>query len=105
MSGCHQRSYGRRSNAIVGALLTGATFLLRALAAGGWIAQCIEYNISVRAETLLTVSKARELTQRGCYNVQITTPEGRTYHSSEFGDLPRTPVASRRLSQKHPPTP
>jgi hypothetical protein len=52
----------------------------------------------------LALKKARELTKRGCYNVQIVTPEGRTYHSSEFGDLPRTLVA-RRTSQKHPPIP
>jgi hypothetical protein len=50
----------------------------------------------------LALRKARELSRRGCYDVRITTPEGRTYHSSEFGDLPRTPVA-RRSSQKHPP--
>ena len=52
----------------------------------------------------LALRKARELIKRGCYDVRITTPEGRTYHSSEFADLPRTP-ATRRLSQKHPPTP
>jgi hypothetical protein len=52
----------------------------------------------------LALRKARELIKRGCYDVRITTPEGRTYHSSEFGDLPRTHAAGR-LSQKHPPTP
>jgi hypothetical protein len=52
----------------------------------------------------LALRKARELIKRGCYDVRITTPEGRTYHSSEFADLPRTP-ATQRLSQKHPPTP
>ncbi len=52
----------------------------------------------------LALRKARELIKRGCYDVRITTPEGRAYHSSEFGDLPRTPAA-RRLSQKHPPIP
>jgi hypothetical protein len=51
----------------------------------------------------LALRKARELIKRGCYDVKITTPEGRTYHSSEFGDLPRTPAAGQ-LSQKHPPT-
>jgi hypothetical protein len=40
----------------------------------------------------LALRKARELTKRGCYDVKITTPEGRAYHSSEFGDLPRTPA-------------
>ena len=39
----------------------------------------------------LALKRARELLKRGCYDVQIKTPEGRTYHSSEFGDLPRTP--------------
>jgi hypothetical protein len=41
----------------------------------------------------LALRKARELIKRGCYDVRITTPEGRAYHSSEFGDLPRTPAA------------
>jgi len=62
-------------------------------------------NTTKRKTSELALKRARELTKRGCYNVQITTPEGRTYHSSEFGDLPRTPVARRRPSQKHPPTP
>jgi hypothetical protein len=46
------------------------------------------------------VKKAREMSRAGCYNVHITTPEGRDYHSSEFGEIPRTPVvaARRRLS-------
>jgi hypothetical protein len=43
----------------------------------------------------LALRKARELIKRGCYDVRIATPEGRTYHSSEFGDLPRTPAAPR----------
>lgn len=51
----------------------------------------------------LALRKARDLMKRGCYYVQIKTPEGRIYHSSEFGDLPRTSVA-RRPSQKHQPT-
>jgi hypothetical protein len=58
-------------------------------------------NTIKRKTSELALKKARELTKRGCYNVQITTPEGRTY-SSEFGDLPHTPVARRRPSQKHP---
>jgi hypothetical protein len=60
-------------------------------------------NTITRKTPELALKKARELTKRGCYNVQITTPEGRTYHLPEFGDLPRTPVA-RRPSQKHRPT-
>ena len=50
----------------------------------------------------LALRKARELARRGCYDVRITTPEGRTYHSSEVGDLPRT-ATPRRGPQKHPP--
>jgi hypothetical protein len=52
----------------------------------------------------LALRRARELIKRAYYNVQITTPEGRTYDSSEFDDLPRTVVAGRS-SQKHPPSP
>ena len=37
--------------------------------------------------------KARELAQTGCYDLHIITPEGRDYHSSEFGELPRSPVS------------
>ena len=48
------------------------------------------------------LKKARELAHTGCYDVHIITPEGRDYASSEFGDLPRSPVARhhthRRLS-------
>jgi hypothetical protein len=52
----------------------------------------------------LALRRAGEFLKRGWYNVQIITPEGRTYHSSEFRDLPRTVVA-KRPSQKHPPAP
>jgi len=48
------------------------------------------------------LKKARELIARACYDVRITTPEGRTYHSAEFGDLPRTPAA-QRPAPKHAP--
>ena len=41
------------------------------------------------------LKKAREMSRAGCYDVYITTPEGRDYHSSEFGDLPRTPATGR----------
>ena len=50
----------------------------------------------------LALKKAREFIARACYDVRITTPEGRTYHSAEFGDLPRTPAA-RRPAPKHAP--
>src|SRR5690348_10826024 len=39
------------------------------------------------------LQKARELAGNGCYDLHIVTPEGRDYHSSEFGDLPRSQVA------------
>jgi hypothetical protein len=52
-------------------------------------------NIVRRKTPELALRKGRELIKRGCYDVRIVTPEGRTYHSSEFGDLPRTPVARR----------
>ena len=44
------------------------------------------------------LKKAGEMSRTGCYEIYITTPEGRNYHSSEFADLPRTPVA--RPSEK-----
>jgi hypothetical protein len=47
----------------------------------------------------LALRKARELIKHGCYDVQIRTPEGRIYHSSEFADLPRTPVAHRSAAK------
>jgi hypothetical protein len=52
----------------------------------------------------LALRRAREIIKRGYYDVRITTPEGRTYHSSEFGELPRT-VGPKRPSQKHPSVP
>ena len=52
-------------------------------------------NTVKRKTPELALRKARELIKRGCYDVQIKTPEGRTYHSTEFADLPRTPVAAR----------
>jgi hypothetical protein len=42
----------------------------------------------------LALRKARELIQRGCYDVQIRTPEGRIYHSAEFAD----PKPARRAA-------
>jgi hypothetical protein len=47
------------------------------------------------------LKRAREMSRAGCYNVQITTPEGRDYHSSEFGDIPRTPVVAARKRVSH----
>ena len=48
------------------------------------------------------LKKAREMSRSGCYNVHIITPEGRDDHSSEFGDLPRSPVAERPIQKKRP---
>ncbi|MBR0753394.1 hypothetical protein JQ604_14485 [Bradyrhizobium jicamae] len=41
------------------------------------------------------LKEAREMSRSGCYDVTITTPEGREYHSSEFSDLPRSRAAER----------
>jgi hypothetical protein len=48
------------------------------------------------------LKKARELARTGCYEVHIITPEGRDYHSSEFSDLPRSPVAKRPIQKTDP---
>ncbi len=48
----------------------------------------------------LALREAREMMNRECYDVRITTPEGRTYDSAEFADLPRTPGV-RRKARKH----
>jgi hypothetical protein len=62
-------------------------------------AKCRDGEILHRRKTPeAALKKAREMSQTGCYDIHITTPEGRDYHSSEFADLPRTPVA-RRPSQ------
>jgi hypothetical protein len=47
--------------------------------------------------------KDRELSRIGCYDIYITTPEGRDYHSSEFADLPRTPGPGGAPPKTHPP--
>jgi len=48
------------------------------------------------------LKKAREMSRAGCYDIYITTPQGRDYHSSEFADLPRTPVAERPAQKPQP---
>jgi hypothetical protein len=48
------------------------------------------------------LKKARELSRMGCYDLHIITPEGRDYASSEFADLPRTPVAPQPVQKTHP---
>ena len=52
-------------------------------------------NTVRRSTAELALKKARDLIAHACYDVRITTPEGRTYHSAEFGDLPRSPAARR----------
>ena len=49
------------------------------------------------------LKKAREMSRAGCYDIYITTPEGRDYHSSEFADLPRTPAPRRATPKTRPP--
>jgi hypothetical protein len=61
-------------------------------------------SVVTRKTPEVALKRARDLIKRGCYDVRITTPQGRTYHSSEFGDLPRIPAAGRAL-QKQPPAP
>jgi hypothetical protein len=54
-----------------------------------------------RATAEGALKNAREMLRTGCYDIYITTPEGRDYHSSEFADLPRTPVAERSIPKRH----
>ena len=45
-------------------------------------------SISLRRDsTAAAVKKAAELIADGCWDVQITTPEGRVYPSTEFEQL------------------
>jgi hypothetical protein len=45
-------------------------------------------SISLRRETTAAaVKKAMELMADGCWDVQITTPDGRVYASGEFDQL------------------
>jgi hypothetical protein len=45
-------------------------------------------SISLRREnTSAAVKKAAELIADGCWDVQITTPDGRVYASTEFDQL------------------
>jgi hypothetical protein len=66
-------------------------------------AKCQHGELLHRRKTAVAaLKKAREMSRAGCYDIYITTPEGRDYHSSEFGDLPRTPAAERSLQKTHP---
>jgi hypothetical protein len=67
-------------------------------------ARCKDGELLYRRKTAeAALKKAREMSRTGCYDIYITTPEGRDYHSSEFADLPRTPVANRAVQKTHPP--
>jgi hypothetical protein len=45
-------------------------------------------SVSLRRDTTAAaVKKAQELIADGCWDVQITTPDGRAYGSSEFDRL------------------
>ena len=64
-------------------------------------ARCQHGDLAHRRKTAeAALKKAREMSRAGCYDIYITTPEGRDYHSSELADLPRTPAAAR----EHPKT-
>jgi hypothetical protein len=67
-------------------------------------AMCQHGDLVHRRKTAeAALKKAREMSRAGCYNIYITTPEGRDYHSSEFADLPRTPAVGRAHPKTHPP--
>jgi len=67
-------------------------------------AMCQHGDLVHRRKTAeAALKKAREMSRAGCYDVTITTPEGREYHSSEFADLPRTSAAARPHPKTHPP--
>jgi hypothetical protein len=64
-------------------------------------AMCKHGDLVHRRKTAeAALKKAREMSRAGCYDIYITTPEGRDYHSSEFADLPRT----RAVAREHPKT-
>jgi hypothetical protein len=66
-------------------------------------ARCRDGEIAHRRTTTETaLREARALSNAGCYDIHIVTPEGREYHSSEFADLPRTPAAERSLRETQP---
>jgi hypothetical protein len=66
-------------------------------------AKCQHGELIHRRKTAeAALKKAREMSRAGCYDIYITTPQGRDYHSSEFADLPRTPAAARPVRKSHP---
>lgn len=66
-------------------------------------AMCQHGDLVHRRKTAeAALKKAREMSRAGCYDITITTPEGREYHSTEFADLPRTPAVARARGKTHP---
>jgi hypothetical protein len=62
------------------ALTGGAMFFIQGTDTSG--------SISLRRDTTAAaVKKAGELIEDGCWDVQITTPDGRVYASAEFEQL------------------
>lgn len=67
-------------------------------------AMCRHGDLAHRRNTAeAALKKAREMSRAGCYDITITTPEGREYHSTEFADLPRTSAVARAPPKTHPP--
>ena len=69
-------------------------------------AMCQHGDLLHRRKTAeAALKKAREMSRAGCYDIYITTPEGRDYHSSEFADLPRSPALRARPKTRPPDKP
>ncbi len=67
-------------------------------------AMCQHGDLVHRRKTAeAALKKARQMSRAGCYDIYITTPEGRDYHSSEFADLPRSPAVARARPKTRPP--
>jgi hypothetical protein len=68
-------------------------------------AKCKDGELLHRRKTPeAALKKAREMSRAGCYDITITTPQGRDYHSSEFADLPRTPATPRPVRKPYSTT-
>lgn len=66
-------------------------------------AMCQHGDLVHRRKTAeAALKKARQMSRAGCYDIHITTPEGRDFHSSEFADLPRTPAVAPAHPKKQP---
>jgi hypothetical protein len=67
-------------------------------------AMCQHGDLVHRRKTAeAALKKARQMSRAGCYDIYITTPEGRDYHSSKFADLPCTPTVARAHPKTRPP--